>query len=420
MRINSIQNYHIRPKTPTFKGNRDENQTLTPELREIFADKTVPRYQQKILWDLSEIPDFCTASKHTPKSDLLELSEAIAKSETNILDMALHGDIKVSWLNDKDFSIGELLPLSRIARRNKKPELYGKQSLLDIIKSLPIFQIEQNAKEVYNSSNTYPPNLILKEDGSFEIADTFFANTDKQKVYEIIATKFTFGEGLSPKDGIILFNKKIKGKKDNVLIQNLIPANIVEEEITTIPERLSYLFKKDDIKKSFYSLTEVPYFYNLIKETSTENIETLAKINQENEDIIARILKNKLTFDVIDPIKKETKRFPIIDTGKILLNQKIKDYPNNDFYGILFATTPVIALCILRDICKKARPDAHISSVLLSKTDNGMLAVYNLKTNDEKAKLVCEMPEKNYMVKQFSPFLNKAPFKTANINFDKK
>ena len=47
MRINSISNYYAVPRAINFKGNTDENQGLTPALREIFADSKVPAYKKK-------------------------------------------------------------------------------------------------------------------------------------------------------------------------------------------------------------------------------------------------------------------------------------------------------------------------------------------------------------------------------------
>lgn len=418
MKISPIINYS---KQINFKGEIDKEQPLNKEMREIFADSSIPKYQKKILWGLSEIPHFCEASAYTPKEDLLELTDRISKSKTNILEMALKGDIKISFLENGDFKLHNLLPLDIIAKRIREPFFPLGKNLLEIIKKFPLLKIEENTQKIYSDINIYPHNIILNEDGSCEIAETRYAGSDDNlKLLEILARKFANEEEIKGNEEIIIFDKQIKGKKDYILQYSPLPKKYWGQEITQTPEKVKELLRNEEIKKSLFSMSETPYFNNLIKDTPKDKISLLAQINKTHNNMLTKMLKQEITLDVLDFKGEKIINLPIIDVGKILLNQRMEMYPSNDLFKIIDEYTPAFALCAMHSLFSSLLEGSKIKSFILEKEKDDMAIYIKSEKSGKNFLHIIKMAEDGEIAKKFMPILSKAPYKKALISFEKE
>ena len=85
MQITPISLY----KFVSFGRENDEYQPISDSMRTIFREDTEPKSRQRLLWELSEVPDFYEASKNESKQDLLELADLMERQRTNILHASL-------------------------------------------------------------------------------------------------------------------------------------------------------------------------------------------------------------------------------------------------------------------------------------------------------------------------------------------
>ena len=416
MKISSA-NYKI-----SFKGEKDEFQPLSPNLRAVFSDTSIPKSKQRLLWELSEVPYFYKADNGLSKDEFIKLADFIQTQDTNILEMALKGDVRIinkdKEINTEGRSFFFFFPL---AKRNRKAPVGTKKNLIDYIKEHQIFKIINDVTNLHKESNIYPeimPYEIQKD----ENGNTTYTpiNTAEAQANLFLSSLFT-GKIFNKNNAIIIFKKPIKGKNDFDYNYKPINPKNVEPQYPVEPECIKFLLSipglDSNIKKSVSALSKIPYFNNLVCTTPPNILAKIALLNIDSDMLLEDLFKGKVTIGVLNPkTQKEVKR-PVIDVGKLLQEKKEGKISPSNLMNILAENTLAIETCIMHSLLKKETDNEKIKYILISKKEDKL--IHKVVTSTNKTKLF--IADNNSLVtKKFSDFIEKVPYKSIVLNFDEK
>ena len=402
----------------SFRGPKDENQPLSPELRAVFADKSIPKSKQKLLWELSEVPDFYKASKNLKTDEFIRLADFVQEQDTNILEMALKGDVTIVQKDSEIETDGHpfftFAPL--VNKQNETPK-----GVFEFIKEHPIFKIIKDVMAKHDEANIYPNAMPYKLEKD-ENGNTVFTpvNFFEANINMIINKRFT-GKALENNDAVIIFKEKIKGKNDFQIEYKPINPEEIEAPYPVDPKSLKafdYLHDVDsEIINSLSELKKIPYFRNLVNSTHPMILSLIVGINIGTNGLLAKMLKGEVTLGFFEPETNKEFQRPVVDIGKLLLDRKNNKFTSNDLYTMLTEGTMAREICTLYSSLKDVLPNEKFKFITLAKTDEGILQ--KLVTNSNEIKTLM-MPDNQPIAQKFSEILNKAPLKQFVINFNEK
>lgn len=419
MRINPINIY----KTFSFNGQKDPDQPMAPTLSMIMHDRDVSQSKKKLLWELSEVPDFYKATKDTPISEFLQLADFISeKQNSNILEMALKGDvveIKNSPNGQNGVKRSPLFSFSTLAQYNRTAPQSAKIGLLDYIKAHPVLQIVEDAEKEYKKFSVYPPLLVY---------NTEF-DAKGNKIYKEIGwqepgLKATFsylanGFNITPQDTMITFDEKIKSKHSFDYNYEPINPERVENPDYIMPANLKIIFDSPTVPKeaikSLYEMSENPYFYNLVKNTHPNVLLVLAGLNAGTKGLVTKMLNGDITLGVTNPEKNEEAKRPVIDIGKLLLERKQGKIKETGIIEILDQNTIAMEVCDLYSLFKQAFPNKEIKYIGLFE-ENGNLK--QLVVTTENKNLYATFSKEHPIAQKLLPLIRKVPYKVLYLNYN--
>ena len=419
MRINPINIY----KTFSFNGQKDPDQPMAPALNMIMHDRDVSQSKKKLLWELSEVPNFYKATKDTPISEFLQLADFIEKQDTNILEMALKGDVRISRKTCPDTfqaSSKEFFSLSPFIKRNQAAKANEKISLLDYIKAHPIMQIIEAAKDKHDRYNVYPPMLPYKRLLDIHNGKTIYKEIDIDE--DGIKTFFDLknnGIDFIPQDTLVLFDKRVKGHDDFDYTYTPIDPKSVEPPYPLMPENIKILYGHPSVPreaiKSIYEISENSYFYNLAKNSSPNELLVLAGLNAGTKGLIAKMFRGDITIGVINPEKNEEAKRPVIDTGKLLLEKKQGKITESGIIDILDKHTLAMEVCDLYSMFKKRNSDKEIKYIGFIKDGEKLVQVIETTSGEKMAAVI---PDNLQITKKLLSIIEKVPYKKFYINYN--
>ena len=405
-----------------FRGEKDENQPLSDELKKVFSDKSVPTVKKKLLWELSEVPCFYEASKDLTKDEFIKLSDFIQKQDTNVLEMALLGDVRViSRSNDEEGR--SLFKFAPLVKYNKTASEREKIGIIDYIKNHPIFKVANDVISIFNITNSFPKfiNYQVEKDSS---GHTKYTHISPMEAYaNMVASDLFTGNPYSSNNAVIIFKKNIEDRSDYDC--GYVPVNpeTIEKPCSEsfMPENIERIFSASEvdskIKESVYELSKIPYFKNLVRYTSSQSLVRIGEIDSFSNRMLSKILTGEVIFEIFNPKTKKESGLPIIDVGKILSDRKTDLSKQTDLLSILSKDTLAIETCILYNSTKEILPDRKIKSLILKKSENGIIqeTVTDLK---ETVKLL--IPNEAPLAAKILSELDKFPYKKLKINFNEK
>lgn len=404
----------------SFRGEKDETQPLSRAMRDIFADKRVSYDSKRTLWNLSEVPFFYEATKGMTRNDLLKLSDLFERQETNVLQMAIEGDVKYATDCGKEMKFKKYLSLEDVAKYNKTAPQEQQINLYDYILSHPIFKVERDAREQYKQYNVYPHSIsyetVLDADGRpvvriLDMQEAFF------KAY---MTQQLKGKILDKNDVVIMFDKKIVGNFDIDTGYKKIRPESIEKPYLGEPESLKKIYNLSSqiparIMRSLYNFGESDFFPNLVKDTNPIRLLQLAQFDSDHKYIVSKMFNEKITFDTINPDNLEHIHRPIIDIGRILKDIKEGAITESDFCEILINNTLVFEVCALYRKFKRAFPDKEPKKIVLRKNGDNFEQVV---LTDDEGVYIRVMPGTDALAQAFLKKLDRVPYKSMILNFD--
>jgi len=419
MHINPINIY----RNFSFKGQKDPDQPLAPALNYIMRDKDIPQSKKKLLWELSEVPDFYKACKDTPISEFLQVADFISEQQgNNLLEMALKGDvveIKNSLNGENGVRQAPFFSFSTLAQYNRTAPQSAKIGLLDYIKSHPISQIVQDAEKEYKKFNVYPPLLVYNTEfdssGKKIYKEIDWQEPGLKAIFGYIANKVP----ITPQDTMIKFDEKIKSKHSFDYNYEPINPKSIEEPYPIMPENIKILYKHPTVPKeavkSIYEMSENPYFYNLVKNTSPNELLVLAGLNAGTKGLITKMFNGEITMGVVNPEKNEEAKRPIIDTGKLLLERKQGKIKETGIINMLNKHTLAMAVCDLYSLFKQAFPNKEIKYIGLNKNGENLQQFVETTASEY---LHAVLPKEHPLAQSLLPVVEKVPYRTLYINYN--
>lgn len=415
MQINPISSFTKIP----FKGKKDENQPLSMAMKDIFADQTVSCHSKRTLWNLSEVPFFYGASRGMSREDLLKLADLFERQDTNILQMAIDGDVKIATGGNDELNFKKYLSLEDIAKHNRTAARGNLINLYNYILSHPVFRIIQDVREQYSKSNVYPQSIPYETQTDEDGNTTVRIMNMREACSKAFVTGLTKGKILDANDTVIMFDKKIVGKNDvETAYERINPASI-EPQYPVQPETLKAIYRFSSqlpapIMRSIYDFGESDFFPNLIKNTNPLHLLQLAQFDVEHNYLISRMFNEKITMDTLDPETDEYIHRPIIDTGRILKGRKEGTIKESDFLDILLKNTMAFQTCALYRNFKEAFPDKEPQRILLHKAGENLEQVVSTKDNETFG---YTMNASDTLAQTFLKMIEKLPYKRMIINF---
>ena len=422
MQINPLNSYKIL----SFGKEKDENQPVADAMRAIFRNNDIPKSRQRILWELSEVPDFYEASKDASERELIELANYMAGRKTNILQMALDGDVRLFKKNKKDEVVARnLLSLKEFILRNQHLPEGQRMSLADFLKSHFVSQIEQDAVELKLDTKNYPKTMRYIKDDSEKDNIRYARINDGAATMKSIVGIMSGGVALDDDDVAIVFEEDIKERKGHnrggFVYPMIDPAIIEDEYAVAYPELYRVLEESRDvpskIKKNIAELRKIPYFKNLTKNTHPINLLGFSKINLIFDNMLTKMLKQEVTLDVRNPNNGEYVKTPVIDMGKLLYKINRGIIKEKQVDEIIQKNTLAFELCGLYT-AKKDDVNGKITAIELERFGNNLGFV--IKTDSGEKYPDCISPEGKEAVQKILDELDKFPFKKAVLNLESK
>ncbi|MCR4880796.1 MAG: hypothetical protein K6A44_02440 [bacterium] len=421
MQINPINIY----KMTSFGKEKDEFQPLSEPMREIFRENIVPKSRQRILWELSEVPDFYEASKTASKQELLEIADFMDSQRTNILQMALDGDVQlIKKAKDGTTQTYKLLSLKAFVRQNQSLPEGRKKRLIDFLRSHFVAQVEEDAIMQKLDTKEYPKGMRYIKEKSNDGKVSYARINDGTACLKSIVGALTTGSPIDDNDLGVIFEEDIqtrKGSNRGFTYEKINPETVESEYAVAYPAVYRAIEENrevpSEIRDNVAQLRRIPYFRNLTRDTYPQNLFMFSKLNLIMNNLLTKMLKQEITLDVRNPINGEYVKTPIIDIGKLLLEKREGKISEKQIDEIVKNHTLAFELCSLYAAARDKLAGQEIKSIEMQRFGNSFGFVALSKSGDKVPEC---LDANNETIQKLLAALDKLPFKKAVLNFESK
>lgn len=341
------------------------------EIMGLFGNSGIMPAIKKSLYELTDIPYFSEAIKFTPVEDVLNLANMHKNAQTNILELALKGDITAGIAEDGFMQKIKYLDLPFIAHHSAKAKSPNLQiNLYQAMQNMPVTveQLEYDAIRMYGKANMFPPFItyIAKELPCEKHGQ--FPEHEPINIYEAIFQQITGKNSLDNRDMIIKFEKTVTSPYGVRINYKPVPKNMIEAPIVGLTSNLRQAFANNALEKAdkiaLFELTDIPYFTNLAKETDPLKLGAFARINRESDDLFGKMFRKEIPMVVYNTSSEEPQRIPFVDIESLVFEKQKGIIESKDLVEILDNNTFAMKVYKMQKAFKK-----EIQNVTLTKMD---------------------------------------------------
>ena len=408
----------------SFKGEKDEYQPLSKEMQAIFRENTESKARQRLLWELSEVPNFYEATKDCTKRELLEIADLFESQRTNILKMALDGDIQVikKSKNGKP-KIRKILSLSDYIQHNKNIPAEKRERLIDYLKQNFVEQVEDDAIEQFFDTKEYPTHMRYIKDKGNDGKTWYMRLLDSVAAVKSIMSVLSKGSPLDDDDVDVVFERDIQKRTGKKIVgfdySPINPKDIEEEYPIEYPEIYKVLEQTRNIPSAVINsaneLRKIPYFKNLTKNSYPQQLLEVAELNAICDNLLANMLKQTAMLEVRNPLNGQYVKIPVIDVGRILLDIKNGDVKEKNIYKILQNQSLALEFCELYAIMREQSGNKKIKNMKIERFGNNLYCLATTEDGEPHSEI---FTGEHVWDSKILAKLDTLPFKKAVFNLD--
>ena len=368
------------------------------EIMGLFGSSEIMPAIKKSLYELTDIPYFPEAIKFTPVEDVLNLANMHKNAQTNVLDLALKGDITAGIAEDGFMQKTKYLDLPFIAHHNAKAKSPNLQiNLYQAMQNMPVTveHLESDAIRMYDNANMFPPFIAYRAVELPWEKHGRYPEHEPINVYETIFQQLTGKDKLDNRDMIIKFEETVTSPYGARIDYKPTPKKMLEAPIVGLTSNLRLAFANNALEKAdklaLFELTDIPYFTNLVRETDPLRLGAFARINRESDDLFGRMFRKEIPLVIYNTSSETPQRIPLVDIENLVFERQSGVIESKDLVEILDNNTFAMKVYKMQNAFKKEVPNMTLTKMDFDSDGTKLETRFHVRDEDGDEGVLAQM-----------------------------